>query len=126
MSDKPLPLLNLESCLATGATLNGFPVAKIKVTLTDGRIQRLELPAGDRSAETAADFPSLEDLPTMILRTLEKLRPGEWMNGAAIALMIDETGNTEHSSGSFYRAVKKLKEDEKIESDKKKGYRLLP
>ena len=83
--------------------------------------------AGPDGAVTLCRLPVPIDGPTSdlkdsILRTLSKMKPGEWMKGRNVAWDIDE--NLDHKSGSFTRAMRELKDEGKIESHKANGYRL--
>lgn len=72
----------------------------------------LPIPATSQLSELA------DQLYAAIMKTVQ---PGEWLNGAAWAAMVDE--NLDHKGGSFKRAVNELKDAELIESSNQQGYR---
>lgn len=63
--------------------------------------------------------PKLSDLAAGILAELRKVNG--WVNGPALALMVDDSGELDPASGSFKRAVDELKASGLIESGRK-GY----
>lgn len=103
---------DLLAILSTGATFGGVAVRVVRVELADGRVQRFELPA-------VVDA-TLSELAERMLEAL--LRVGDWTKGAALALLVDPSGDLEHVSGTFKRAVGELKAAGKIRSDKTQGY----
>lgn len=66
--------------------------------------------------------PRLSDLASSIFDVLEKLMPGEWMNGAALAAEIDPDSPPDHTTGTWRRAVDELKGYDLIDSHPRKGY----
>lgn len=65
-----------------------------------------------RLSETAAD----------IMRVLSKVEVGQFVNGAALAMMIDDENPPDHTAGGWRRAVEELKDNKLIDSHPRKGY----
>lgn len=66
--------------------------------------------------------PRLTELAADIMAVLDKLRPGEWMNGAALAAEIDPGSPPDHNNGTWRRAVEELKGLDLIDTHPRKGY----
>lgn len=98
-----------------GLTFNGVRVVSLRVELADGTTQRLEMPV---TADAAAE---LSPLAGRMVEALERV--GDWVNGAALAMILDPSGDLEHHTGSFKRAVAELKRAGLIRSNKALGYR---
>ena len=96
-----------------GATRFGVAVEEITLKLSDGRRVRIELPT-----PTAAE---LSELAERMLDALRKVNG--WVNGAALAMILDPTGDMECHAGSFKRAVAELKRAGLVRTNKQLGYR---
>lgn len=109
--------VELLAMLTSGATFGGVAVRSVRIELADGRVQRLEL------AEIEADGGRpLSKLADRLLDVLRDMPDGEWTSGAALARMADPSGDLEHHSGTFKRAVDDLRKARLIETGRK-GYR---
>ena len=105
--------ITLSQLLARGAVYEGRSVHRI-VLHFDGGEMSADLP-------TPPDSANADSLRAEILSVLGKLKPGEWMKGRNVAWEIDE--NLDHNSGSFRRAIQRLRDTDRIESGPD-GYRL--
>lgn len=105
--------VNTDAVELAGATRFGVAVEEMILKLSDGRRVRIELPT-----PTAAD---LSELAERMVDALRKVNG--WVNGAALAMILDPTGDTECHSGSFKRAVSELKRAGLIRTNKQYGYR---
>lgn len=87
-----------------------------------------DVPDADGGGQTVrvpvpADRPP-DDLKGAILFHLGKLKPGEYLPGKVLAMLIDE--DLDHKSGAFTRSIRDLRDCDppKIESHQTHGYRL--
>lgn len=103
----------LDDIERVGAERFGCQLAKVILVHTDGRRVAIDLPTAGQT-----------DLSDLAERMLEKLKAvGDWVNGAALALLLDPDGDLEHQSGGFKRAAQELKKAGLISSNKSLGYR---
>lgn len=116
------PFFDLAECLSTGAMFYGTAVKEIRITLADGRTQRLQLPTYQTVDCSEGEVLKLAG---EILGVLGTLQPREWMGASAVASQIDPM--LDHKSGTWTRAVRYLRDAKgNIESHKQHGYRLKP
>lgn len=76
-------------------------------------------PDGDAVIPVPVGFTP-DDFESRIVEALNKLRPGEWMKGAALAAMLE----VDRNNGNFNRILRELRKKNVIESNQNLGYRL--
>lgn len=111
---------------ATVARLVAQLVRVVAPSATNIRIQ-YDVPQGKGVALAGViplpvSKPSLSELAADIMAVLDKLSPGQWLNGAALAAAIDPANPPDHTAGGWRRAVDELKAHEMIDTHPRKGY----
>lgn len=82
------------------------------------------LPGGVGKGDSPpCDLAGLGELARSILQALTEAG-GEWVGGADLARLVG--GDADHTTGSWRRAVRELKQAGMIETDQALGYRLRP
>jgi hypothetical protein len=61
-----------------------------------------------------------DEMQAAVLDVLGRLKPGEWMGGKALAGECDTT----RDAGNFRRAVAALRDANRIEANRNRGYRM--
>ncbi len=64
--------------------------------------------------------PACDDVESLVLAALGRLRPGDWMRGKVLAAELD----TDRTNGNFNRVVSDLVKRGVIESNRLHGYRM--
>lgn len=98
--------------LIVGKVLSVFPQATSIRIVAQG-------PDGDASIPVPMG-PASDDLETVIVEVLGRLKSGEWMPGKSLAPAV----GVDRENGHFQRTTSKLVKSGRVESNRNLGYRL--
>lgn len=105
----------------TEAAVNEAIVRRALIAYSGARSIRIVATGPDGEAVLPVPMaPASDDVESMAVAVLKKLRPGEWMKGKTLAVELD----VDRANGHFNRVLAALVKRGEVESSQLHGYRL--